>query len=76
MWERTGGKRGRVGDRHTVSLPFQVEEPGHFQNFVPRCVGQIRLTRPDRYTLTIKPLRKKADAIMDLHPIRLVPLLE
>ncbi len=57
-------------------LAFKVEETGHFQNFVPRYVGQMTLKRPDQYRLAIKPVKKVAGAVMDLRRIRLVPVLK
>lgn len=57
-------------------LTFHVEETGHFQNFVPRYVGQMKLGRPDSYRLAVKPLKKVAGAVMDLRRIRLIPVLE
>ncbi len=55
-------------------LLFQVEDTGHFQNFVPRYIGEISLPRPDQYRLAIKPQKKAAGAVMDLRRIRLVPV--
>lgn len=57
-------------------LTFKVEETGHFQNFVPRYIGEISLRRPDDYQLTVKPVHKVAGAVMDLRRIRLVPVLK
>ena len=57
-------------------VPFQVEETGHFQNFVPRYVGQLNLGRPDTYRLAVKPVKKAAGAVMDLRRIRLIPVLD
>jgi len=60
----------------TEELTFHVEETGHFQNFVPRYVGQMKLGRPDQYRLAVKPIKKVAGAVMDLRRIRLIPVLE
>ncbi len=57
-------------------LTFKVEETGHFQNFVPRYIGQITLRRPDEYQLAVKPIHKAAGAVMDLRRVRLVPVLK
>jgi lysophospholipase L1-like esterase len=56
-----------------VTLPFTVEETGHFQNFVPRRVGRVTFSSAGPQTLAIKPQNKKAAAVMDIRRIRLVP---
>jgi arylsulfatase A len=56
------------------TLRFTVEDTGHFQNFKPRDIGEIRLDRPGRYTLMVKPRRKAANAVMDLRAVRLKPV--
>ncbi|HEX4150525.1 MAG TPA: sulfatase-like hydrolase/transferase, partial [Pirellulales bacterium] len=38
------------------TLPMTVEETGGFQNFKNRRVGQVRLEKPGRYTLSVKPV--------------------
>ncbi len=57
-------------------LPFLVEETGHFQHFVPRIVGEVRLPRPDSYELRLIPIKKAGGAVMDVRQIRLIPLAE
>ncbi len=57
-------------------LTFKVEETGHFQNFVPRYIGEVSLRRPDDYQLAVKPVHKVAGAVMDLRRVRLVPVLK
>jgi hypothetical protein len=47
-----------------------VEDTGHFQNFVPRVVGTVRLA-PGRHSLTVKPKTKPGVAIMDLRMVTL-----
>lgn len=56
------------------SLAFTVEDTGHFQNFKGRTVGQIKLDKPGRYTLTVKAKKKAAAAVMDLRSVTLKPL--
>ncbi|HRI14486.1 MAG TPA: GDSL-type esterase/lipase family protein [Verrucomicrobiota bacterium] len=51
---------------------FTVEETGHFQNFVPRRLGRVNLAAGTN-TLTIKPKRKQAAAVMDIRQVRLTP---
>jgi arylsulfatase A-like enzyme len=55
------------------SLPFTVEDTGHFQNFKARPVGTVTLDKPGRYTLTIKATKKAAAAVMDLRAVTLKP---
>ncbi len=49
---------------------FTVEETGHFQRFIPREVGVLELAAGDN-TLTIRPLKKKGAAVMDLRRVTL-----
>ena len=49
---------------------FTVEETGHFQRFVPREVGLLELTAGPN-TLTVRPLKKKGAAVMDLRRVTL-----
>jgi hypothetical protein len=67
-----GGSDVRItmGDQH---LDFVVEETGHFQNFVPRVVGTLRIDQPGLQTLVIQPTKIKANAAMDIRQIRLIP---
>ena len=51
------------------SLTLKVEETGHFQRFVPRVLGTIRLDAPGRYTLTMRAKTKPGGAVMDLRRI-------
>jgi hypothetical protein len=52
------------------SLEFTVEDTGHFQRFVPRDVGMLRLAAGDN-TVVVRPVVKKAAAVMDLRRIQL-----
>ena len=63
----------QIGDQ---SLDFVVEETGHFQNFIWRTLGSIKLAvsdakEPARLTLT--PQTKPGGAVMDVRAIRLCP---
>ena len=58
-----------VDDR---TVPFTVEETGHFQNFVVRRPGRVTLAA-GRHIFAVKPRRKPGGAVMDLRQIRLVP---
>lgn len=62
----TGGSRVR----------FKVAETGGFQQFEPRTVGTVRLARPGRYTLIVRPRSKAHAAIMDLRQVVLRPVKE
>jgi arylsulfatase A-like enzyme len=55
------------------SLTFTVEDTGHFQNFKVRTIGTIALDKPGRYTLTVRPKKKAAAAVMDLRSVILRP---
>jgi arylsulfatase A len=59
-----------VGGR---SLRFTVEDTGHFQNFKARTIGTVALDKPGRYTLTVKPKKKAAAAVLDLRAVTLKP---
>jgi len=49
---------------------FTVEETGHFQRFVPREIGQLELAAGEN-TLTVRPVKKKGAAVMDLRRVTL-----
>ena len=55
------------------TLPVTVQDTGGFQNFVSRDIGQIRLEKAGRYTLTVKPINKQGVAVMDLRSVTLAP---
>jgi arylsulfatase A len=59
-----------VGDQKIV---MTVQDTGHFQNFVPRQIGTIEISKPGRHTLTVKPLKKPGVAVMDLRQVTLSP---
>jgi len=56
------------------SLRFTVEDTGGFQQFKPRDIGTIRLDKPGRHTLTVRPKTKAKAAVMDLRQIVLRPV--
>lgn len=49
---------------------FTVAETGHFQRFIAREVGVLDLTAGEN-TLTVRPLKKKGAAVMDLRRVTL-----
>jgi arylsulfatase A len=55
------------------SLTTNVEETGGFQNFVPRAVGNLTISRPGKHTLSVKARTKPKAAVMDLRRVRLLP---
>lgn len=73
-----GCGRGQGGSDVTVevgetTLPFVVQETGHFQIFVPRRVGRVTLP-VGTHTLALKPQRKQAGAVMDVRQVKLIPV--
>ncbi|HTH49530.1 MAG TPA: GDSL-type esterase/lipase family protein [Candidatus Limnocylindria bacterium] len=76
VWQGCG--KGQGGSDVAVEVDgrrfdFVVEETGHFQSFLPRHLGHVRLATAGRHTLAIKPQRKQAGAIMDIRQVRLLP---
>ncbi len=55
------------------AIKFTVVETGHFQNFIRRAVGQVKLTTPGDYKVELRALRKAANAVMDLRQVTLEP---
>ena len=55
------------------ALTFTVEDTGHFQNFQARVIGTVTLDKAGRYTLTVRPTKKAAAAVMDLRSVTLRP---
>jgi arylsulfatase A len=53
-----------------AKVEFTVEETGHFQRFVPREVGVLALAAGEN-TLTVRPVKKKGAAVMDLRRVTL-----
>ncbi len=58
------------------ALTFIVEDTGGFEKLKPRDIGTVRLDKPGRYTLTVKPKSKAKDEVMDLRLIRLIPAVK
>jgi lysophospholipase L1-like esterase len=56
------------------SLPFVVEDTGHFQNFTPRKIGRVHFWKAGEFSLAIKPQNKKAGAVMDCRQVRLIKI--
>lgn len=60
-----------IGDQ---MVPFTVEDTGHFQNFVKRCIGHVTMPQAGLVTLSVKPKSKPGVAVMDLRHILLTPV--
>lgn len=73
-WQGCGTGQGGsevdfVIDDQQVSMT--VEDTGGFQEFRRRLLGTVRLDKPGRHTLTVRPRTKAKDAIMDLRQVLL-----
>ena len=55
-------------------LPVTVQDTGGFQNFVSRAIGEFTFAKPGRYSLSVKPVKKAAKAVMDLRSVTLLPV--
>lgn len=66
----SGGARVRI-EVAGQSLIWEVEETGHFQNFVWRRVGEVSLAENGPVALRLVPESKPGVAVMDLRQIRL-----
>jgi arylsulfatase A len=51
------------------TLTMKVEETGHFQRFVPRTIGTVRLAEAGRFTLSVRARTKPGPAVMDLRRV-------
>lgn len=63
---------GRAGAPEPLS--FVVEDTGHFQAFVPRCIGRATLVAGE-HTLRIQPKTIVNVACCDIREVRLVPVV-
>jgi hypothetical protein len=70
------GQGGSVVDVAVAGqkLTFTVEDTGGFQAFKARAIGQVKLDKPGRYTLTVRPRSKAKAAVMDLRQVTLAPV--
>lgn len=55
------------------ALRFTVRETGHFQYFIPLTIGELDL-KAGRQTLSIRPVKKMRDAVMDVRRIVVRPV--
>ncbi|MDH3719052.1 MAG: hypothetical protein OES79_13120 [Planctomycetota bacterium] len=73
-----GCGKGQGGSQVAITIAdqtvhFTVEDTGHFQNFKERKLGSIKIPAAGNYTLKLKPIKKAAQAVMDVRQVRLVP---
>jgi len=54
------------------TLDYVVEDTGHFQNFVERPAGTLKLEKPGDVTLELRAAKKAKGAVMDVRQVRLV----
>lgn len=59
-----------------TEFPFEVQETGHFQNFVPRIIGRVVASDAGEASLRIKPAKIAKAAACDIRQIRLIPVEE
>ncbi len=55
------------------TVPFVVEETGHFQNFVWRKIGRVALKELGVQVMSLKCNKLAKGAVMDMRQVRLVP---
>jgi arylsulfatase A len=67
-----GGSEVQVSSGDSA-FTFTVKDTGGFQNFEAREVGKLTFEKAGRHTLTVKPLKKAANAVMDVRQIVLKP---
>ncbi len=53
------------------TLTMKVEDTGHFQRFVPRTIGTVKLNEGEPVTLAVRAKTKPGPAVMDLRRIML-----
>ncbi|MCU0880695.1 MAG: hypothetical protein MUF06_23240, partial [Pirellulaceae bacterium] len=69
-----GGSTMQIQCLGNEPVEIEVEETGHFQNFVPRIVGRVKLDRAGPATLSIHPKKIAKAAACDIRQIRLIPV--
>lgn len=72
-----GGSRGEMiiqsNNQPIDNLEFNVEETGHFQNFIWRSLGTIKIDQPGQYDLIVIPKSIAKNAFMDVRLLHLSP---
>ncbi len=57
-----------------AAIEFEVQETGHFQNFIWRHLGVVEIPSAGDYAVQIAPLNIKRGALMDVRAVHLVQL--
>ncbi|MFU7558843.1 hypothetical protein ACMFWY_09205 [Roseiconus sp. JC912] len=57
-----------LSDTSSQSFPLKIQDTGHFQNFVPRSIGHIKLA-PGKYTLTVSCKSLAKNAVCDIRQV-------
>ena len=76
IWQGCGKGNGgsdvqvELGGRNFV---FQVMDTGDYHKLTSLRVGRVEFPAPGRYSLAVRPLQKKAGAIMDIQQVKLIP---
>jgi len=70
---------GAGGSEYTLSaakqkLTGKVRDTGSWTNFATEKVGTVRITKPGKYTLSVKPKTMPGGAVMNLKSVTLVPI--
>ena len=55
------------------TVPFVVDETGHFQNFIWRRIGRVKLQELGVQTMSLKCKKLAKGAVMDMRQVRLIP---
>ncbi len=76
-----GCGKGQGGSEAEVELLGQklkhtVKDTGGWQAFEPVRVGEVSIDKAGRHTLTVRAIRKKGVAVMDVREVRLRPVKE
>ena len=69
-----GGSTVVVSAGSGEPLEFVVEETGHFQNFKPRIIGQVKFDAAGKQSLAIQPKTIAKAAACDIRQVRLWPV--
>ena len=56
----------------TQSVPFTVQDTGHFQNFVRRRIGRVTLSA-GKHLVEVRVKKIARNAALDLQEVRLIP---
>jgi hypothetical protein len=63
-----------AADKPAAQIEFEVQETGHFQNFVWRHLGEIHVADAGDFQLRISPKNIKRAALMDVRAVHLIRL--